>query len=103
MRMDETTIRMIEKIGETDDLVFNAALDTLVNFHQIVDACGKPALVLNTRPGGIRSNKLWQIYLNALLTLTMIGTKKGWVEVIRDEHTRLTYAYILLDKIHEEK
>jgi len=101
--MDDTTLRMKEKIGETDDLVFNAALDTLVNFHQITDSCGTPVLVLNKRPGGIRSSRVWGIYLNALFTLITTGAKNGWVFVIRDSHSRFTSVGFLLDIIHKEK
>jgi hypothetical protein len=69
-------------IPETPNKHFNKAIQILLRYHQ---ACAWPgsdgAMLTVTRPRGIRSERDWGLYLNALTAILIIGQRNGWLQL----------------------
>ena len=85
----------MKPIPKTINKEFNQALKHLESYHDYVDAMGLPLLDLGKRPVGIRSNRDWEIYLDALLAVQIIGQRNGWTQ--RHVNRAGKTVYLLID------
>lgn len=85
-------------IPKTINQTFDRALQHLLNYHELIDAMGTPMLNLGGRPKGIRSNRDWEIYLDALLSVQIIGQRNGWTRRHVNRAGRPVYLIIDIPK-----
>ena len=79
---------------KTTNPQFDRALRYLLQYHDLIDAMGTPMLNLGSRPKGLRTNKQWQVYLTALLTVQVIGSRNRWTHAHMNRQGRPVYLSI---------
>lgn len=75
-------------IPRTVNRHFNSALNVLITYHPPAELAGLPTLLLGKRPAGIRTDRAWEAYLDALFTVQTIGTREGWVRLHQNRRGR---------------
>jgi hypothetical protein len=69
------------EIPKTGNRHFDEAVIYLLQYHQSGVLGGLPVLDLSNRPVGLRSDRAWQRYYDALTNVLGIGQREGWVRL----------------------
>ena len=78
------------EIPTTVNPSFNRAIEHLLEFHPVFNL-GGPALDMGIRPKGIRSDRDWAYYLDAVTTVMTIGRRNKWLRIHVNRQGRATY------------
>jgi hypothetical protein len=68
----------------TGNDTFDRAVAYLSEFHSVFDLACLPAIDLRTRPKGLRTDKAWRFYADALISVLTIGLRNGWITLQQD-------------------
>jgi hypothetical protein len=78
-------------IPKTINISFNRAIRVLFEYHEIGEIGGFPILDFSKRPKGLRSDRQWQHYLDALMSVLEIGKRNGWLRFHVNRRGHLVY------------